>query len=782
MPGAGLLSLLLALILAFAWGLYWHWRLRRELTQIKELAQQLRRLAPGEHLLASSTTQGVTALVAGINYVVKRAGRAEREAAAVAQQLLADLGDRIREAVLVHRDVILYANKQFAMLVGIPRDELRGRRLSELVQSEYAELVSENLSRALEAEAAPERYELELQGVGGPPPRLEVTMAPIIYEHGSALLITGVEVIPTQTVPALLPRNGSHSRHQQALSSLPAAVITTDLAGLISHANPAAEELLGMASEQIVGRTLENVVSLVDETDQRLLLDPVRQSLASGAPVSLARRALLLSRPDGSERAVELSAAPIRLDDTHVAGAAVVLHDVTELRGLARQLSYQAAHDALTGLVNRREMERRLQEALEGGRRGEGPHLFCYLDLDRFKGVNDASGSHLAGDSVLRDVAKLLRAAVRDSDTVARLGGDEFGMLLMGCPLTKGRQIATDLCRDLGRHRFVWRDQIFNIGVSVGLLEISRESGTVEEAIAAADSACFMAKRSGTGQVIVYSARDEALARQSGEIQWLKRLEGALREERFTLYQQPIVPASGEEGEGPAAEVLVRLNDESGNEVAGCELVRAAERYKLMGRIDRWVVSNTLAAVAQGSLVLPPRRSVAINISGQTLSDAPFLDFVVECLDRSGVPAEQVCFELTESAVVAHLEAARRFAGVLHGMGCQFALDDFRAANGSFSSLRSLPLNYAKIDGSLMRNLVHDPVNQTLVGSMIKLARSFSFKVIAEQVEDASVLELARRMGVDYVQGYAIGHPVPLPVPSSRRVPVEPRAGGEDNS
>ncbi len=256
-------------------------------------------------------------------------------------------------------------------------------------------------------------------------------------------------------------------------------------------------------------------------------------------------------------------------------GAVVLLHDVSELRGLARQMSYQATHDALTGLVNRREFERRLEEAIESGHRGDGQHVLCYLDLDRFKVVNDTSG-HLAGDNMLRELAKLLRDAVRDSDTVARLGGDEFGLLLIGCPLEKARQIADDVCRSVGDHRFVWRDKIFNIGVSVGLVEISRESGTLEELLAAADSACYVAKKQGSGKVAVYSARDEALARHSGEIQWLQKLQGALRDNRFQLFHQPIVPAYGAAGGGPAMGVLVRLKDEDGREVPPAEFLRAA--------------------------------------------------------------------------------------------------------------------------------------------------------------------------------------------------------------
>jgi EAL domain-containing protein (putative c-di-GMP-specific phosphodiesterase class I) len=364
---------------------------------------------------------------------------------------------------------------------------------------------------------------------------------------------------------------------------------------------------------------------------------------------------------------------------------------------------------------------------------------------------------------MLREVAKLLRDAVRDSDTVGRLGGDEFGMLLIGCPLEKARQIADDVCRAVSDYRYVWKDRIFNIGVSIGIVEISRECGSLEELLAAADSACYVAKKQGTGRVVVYSARDEALARHSGEIQWLQRLQSALKENRFHLYYQSIVPTA-EEDHGPAMEVLVRLQDESGNDVAPSEFVRAAERYRLMGLVDRWVVQTTLAALGRGAISIPAKRSIAINISGQTLGDVQFLEFVVECLDSTGVSPEQVCFEITENAVVANLDHARRFVGVLHGMGCQFALDDFGSGVGSFSNLKTLPMDYLKIDGSFMRNLARDTVNQAMVTAMIKLARTLNFKVIAEQVEDAAALDTARRMGVDYVQGYAIDRPQPLPL------------------
>jgi len=760
---------ILCILLAIAAGvLLWLFAAqRRELTDVSQLSLQLQRIAIGGPLAgrvdSASSKPELSALVTAINHLLTRAA-AERDGGRVTPKLFAELGERIHEAVLVHREVILYANRQFAALVGADRADLAGRRLADVVAPEYAELVQENIRRRLGGEPAAERYEVEILGRDSQVSRLEISSARVDYDGGSALLMIGVEILPTQTVEALrLKTEGDSGAYLLALNSLAEAVIATDVDGRITYLNPAAERLSATTAAAAAGKSLEEIVGLVDETDRRPLSDPVRQALTSGAPVSLGRRALLISRQDASEHSIELSATPMRNAAGDQVGAVVLLHDVSEQRGLARQMSYQATHDALTGLVNRREFERRLEEAIERGHRGDGQHVLCYLDLDRFKVVNDTSG-HLAGDSMLREVAKLLRDAVRDSDTVGRVGGDEFGMLLVGCPLEKARQIADDVCRSVGEHRFVWRDKIFTIGVSVGLVEISRESGTLEELLTAADSACYVAKKQGSGRVAVYSARDEALARHTGEIQWLQKLQSALRESRFQLFYQPIVPAYGTDGGGPAMEVLVRLQDESGQQVPPLELVRAAERYRLMSLVDRWVVQTTLAALGRGAISVASDRCVAINVSGQTLADAQFLEFVVECLDSTGVLPSQVCFEISETAVVANLEHARRFVGVLHGMGCQFALDDFGSGVGSFSNLKSLPMDYLKIDGSFIRNLGRDSVNQAMVTAMIKLARTLNFKVIAEQVEDSAALDAARRMGVDFVQGYAIARPQPLPL------------------
>ena len=744
---------------------------RRQRGALEEVTQQLHRIAVGGSLRGrielATDQRELAALVTVTNHLLARAATAASESqpaavAAPAPAPVSELGDRLHEAVLIHGGRgILYANPQFAGLIGAQPAELIGRRLEDLVPPDYTELVGENIRRRLAGEAAATRYEVDLLGLQGQHARLELSAWPVDHEGQRALLIVGLEVLPTQTVAALGAPAVVRSRARAALESMPGAVVTVDPRGRVDYLNPAAAALLGVAVDTAPGVALEELARNLNEADRKLLAEPVQQALSAGTPVNLGRRPLVLGQ-EAAERLVEVTAAPLRDEVGDIAGAVLLLQDVTESRGLTRQISYQAAHDALTGLVNRREFERRLQEAVEGSRHGDGNHVLCYLDLDRFKAINDTSG-HQAGDSLLRDIAKLIRGGVRDSDTVGRLGGDEFGMLLMGCPLDKARQIADEVCRRVAEHRFVWRDRIFNVGASIGLVEISKESASVEEVLAAADSACYQAKRQG-GHVTVYSARDEVHARQSGEIHWLQLLQSALKEHRFELYCQPIVAAYGDGDAGPAMEVLVRLRNDAGEQVSPTDFLQAAERYRLMGLIDRQIVQTTFDALGRGAIALPPKRSIGINISGQTLADAQFLEFVVDCFDATGANPAQVCFEIAESAVIANLEHARRFIGVLHGMGCRFALDDFGSGMGSFSNLRLLAVDFLKIDGSFMRNLARDTVNQAMVTAMIKLARTLNFKVIAEQVEDEASVDAARAIGVDYLQGYALGRPVPLPI------------------
>jgi diguanylate cyclase (GGDEF)-like protein/PAS domain S-box-containing protein len=671
------------------------------------------------------------------------------------------LVETVHDAVLVHRENIVFANARFLDMLGMSAAEVVGKPLAQFAAPEYVELVATNLQRRLAGESSAERYEIELVGKHGEVTRVEISSTVIETAGEPALLLTALEML--SSVPQ--ESNPSRPRSMVTLDAMGESVITVDAEGRIDYINHAAAALLGQTSEQVLGKTFPDVASLVDESDRRSLGDPVRKALATGGRVTMGKRAMLVPVNGSLERSVEISVTPLKSNgNDFILGLVLVMHDTSEMRGLTRQMSYQASHDALTGLVNRREFERRLREAMDAAQAGDVAHALCYLDLDRFKVVNDTCG-HTAGDNMLREVATIIKDAVRDSDTAGRIGGDEFALLLVGCPLEKARQIADDVVRAVNDYRFVWKDKIFNIGVSIGLVEIGRGGGSIEDLMNSADSACYVAKKQGGVHVHVYSAREEANARHSGEIHWLQKLQGALRDNGFELYYQPIVHAHANVERGPALEVFVRLEAENGqpSEPPG-EFIRAAERYRLMPHVDRWVVQTVLSALGRGGMKLPPGRSVAINISGQTLGDADFLEFVVDCFDHTGANPVDICFEVTESAVVANLDHVRRFIAVLHGMGCEFALDDFGSGLSSFSTLKTLPMDYLKIDGSFIANLAVDTVNQAMVGAMIELSRSLRFRIVAEQVEDQLSLDTVKQMGIDFVQGFIIARPQPLSI------------------
>ena len=740
-------------------GIFFVWR-AREARALEEFSQQVWRLleAGGSGRIALGEKPAkLEKLGSAINKLLesreKRGARLRDR-----EQLFQQLVETVREAVVIHRKKIMYANSRFLTLLGATSAETVGKSLTQFVAPDYVDLVANNLQQRLAGEPSLQRYEVELVGPKGQVSRVELSSTVIDNAGEPALLLTALPTLPEDERGA----TASKPRAMVTLDAMGESVITVDTEGRIDYVNQAAATLLGQTFDQVMGKLFGDVATLVDETDRHLLGDPVRKALITGGRVSLSRRAVLVPANGSPERSVEISVTPLRFDDKETLGVVVVMHDTSELRGLTRQITYQASHDALTGLVNRREFERRLSEAIDSAQTGDSGHALCYLDLDRFKLVNDTCG-HTAGDNMLREVAALIKEAVRDSDTAGRIGGDEFALLLVGCPLEKARQIADDLMRSVNEYRFVWKDKIFDIGVSIGLVEIGRDAGSIEDLMNSADSACYVAKKAGGLRVHVYSAREEANARHSGEILWLQRLQGALRDNKFELYYQPIAPARAGGARGPALEVFVRLEAERGRPAAPpAEFIRAAERYRLMPHVDRWVVQAVLAAVGRGGLRLPPGRSLAINIAGQTLADATFLEFVVECFDHTGANPSDICFEISESSVVANLDHAQRFIAVLHGMGCEFALDDFGSGLSSFSSLKTLPIDYLKIDGSFIKDLAGDSVNQAVVAAMIELSHSLNIRIVAEHVEDQLSLDTVTGMGVDFVQGFVIGRPQPL--------------------
>jgi len=674
-------------------------------------------------------------------------------------RLFKDFARTLPEIVIIHDDKILLPNESAASLVGLEPAQLVGREISDLVKPAYRALFKKTVARRLAGENAPQRIEIQLINGNQTGLWVEAQSSNIEYHGQRAILTVARDISHRKSLEVSLSR--SKRQAQYTLESISEGVITTDNDGRIDYMNLSAETLLGTNRDDAAGHRVGELFTLVDDADRRPLGDPVERCLAMRRRVNMGRRAVMVSIDGETEHSVEITASPVRGPGDSISGTVVVFHDVSELRGLTQKMSYQATHDPLTGLVNRREFERCLDEAMDSAHAEEAVHMLFYMDLDRFKAVNDTCG-HLAGDNMLREVAALIKNEVRDSDYVGRLGGDEFGALLIGCPIEKARQIATDICNAVADYRFVWKDKIFNIGISIGLVELSHASGTLQDLMSAADSACYMAKQQGRGQVHIYSARDEAVARERGDIQWLRQLQTALHEDGFELAAQPIIAMTGKADSGPSVEVLIRLTNGRGHNSESAEFLRPAERYQMMPQIDRWVVNTTLGAIASGKIKLSARRSCAINLSSQTLGDETFLGFVVDSLDRTGVAPSAICFEVTEAAILSNVQHAQRFIEVLHGIGSEFSLDDFGSGLGSFSSLKHLPIDYLKIDGTYTRNLQTDLVNQEMVAAMIKLARTMSFRIVAEQVEHQEDFDWLRDSGVDFVQGYFIEAPARL--------------------
>jgi diguanylate cyclase (GGDEF)-like protein/PAS domain S-box-containing protein len=549
-------------------------------------------------------------------------------------------------------------------------------------------------------------------------------------------------------------------RAEVTLASIGDAVVTTDAQARIEYLNHAAEQLTGWTTADVRGRPLTEIAVLSDEQTRGPVANPVDACLAEGRPVSQQEHAMLRCR-SGEERAVVATAAPIRDHDGRVLGAVLVLRDIAAMRKLTRQLSWQASHDSLTGLNNRREFERQLQLAVEEAREGSASHVLCYLDLDQFKVVNDTCG-HAAGDELLRQIATRLQEQVRDSDVIARLGGDEFGVLLKGCSEEIAQRIAQKLLRAVKDHRFTWQGHSFDVGVSIGMVAIDAESGECTELLAHADVACYTAKDLGRNRAYFFQADDSQIRQRRGEMRWVPRLRRAIEEDRLRLYAQRIAPAAGPGERMPlCAEVLLRLVDEDGRVLSPGAFLPAAERYGFMPQLDRWVVRRVFEYLRNGANACTGG-VYSINLSGQSLGDDAFLGFIIGEIDRSGVDPQRVCFEITETAAIADLSRATRCIQVLRGMGCRFALDDFGTGVSSFAYLKNLKVDYLKIAGHFVTRIVEDPLDRSIVASIHEIGHIVGLRTVAEFVENDEMFARLREIGVDYVQGYGVHMPQSL--------------------
>ena len=538
-------------------------------------------------------------------------------------------------------------------------------------------------------------------------------------------------------------------RAQVTLSSIADAVITSNIKGLVIYMNAAAERLTGVDAEYANGKSLQTLFHLMTEDKTKTVDSAWLTDIASN------EAEVLLERSDGQAFVISKSASPLHDSNGVRFGTVTVLHDVTMLRAMSSQLSYQARYDELTGLVNRYEFDRKAQAAIDEAASGQHTHCLAYIDLDQFKIVNDTCG-HMSGDVLLKELALNLKAKLRGSDTLARLGGDEFALLLMGCSMDKAQQIVKGLLQVVQDYRFTCNNKVFKVGASIGLIEISpSHTYSLSDLISRVDSACYAAKGDGGNRIHVYRPDDIQLKNHNSQLQWVSRINAALEHNQFVLYMQPMagLQANSEQH----CELLIRMQGDDGTLYPPGSFLPAAERYRLMPQIDRWVVMAALAAIARKGANF--KAVCAINLSGQSLSQEGFLDYVIAQIKLHKVDAKRLCFEITETAVITNLDKARQFMQALRKIGCRFSLDDFGSGLSSFAYLKNLQVDFLKIDGMFVKSIVGNKIDRAMVDSINNIGHVMGLQTIAEFAENEEVIQVLKELGVDYAQGYGVAMP-----------------------
>lgn len=556
---------------------------------------------------------------------------------------------------------------------------------------------------------------------------------------------------------------------QVTLHSIGDGVITTDADGRVEYLNPVAERYTGWTTRDARGRLLFEVYRIVDERSGAAI-ESLPQAAGDSPQNEADAVAVRLVDRSGRECPIRYSHAPIRSRDGRALGMIVVFHDISQTRAMAQQLIWQASHDALTGLVNRREFERRLAELIETARTKGREHALMFMDLDNFKAVNDTCG-HSAGDELLRQLTAVMLTRMRGSDTLARLGGDEFGALLESCPPDQAVRIANAMRETVREFRFVWENKTFSVGVSIGLVLITAESGDSNQVLGFADACCYDAKNKGRDRVQVHRPGDRDVADKDSELQLVSQISRAFELGQFRLYRQRIMPLAENASQQPCYEVLVRMLDKSGALVPPTGFMPAAERYNLLTSIERWVISSLVeflyrqwqaGAIPHQLAADGTRGYYAVNLSGASINDKSFPDFLRNLLTRYQLPHGLLCIEITETTAISNLNRAAELIHEFKGVGCRFALDDFGTGMSSFAYLKYLPVDFLKIAGMFITDMATDPMDYAIVDSINRISHILGMQTVAESVEDALTLEKIKALKIDFAQGYFIAEPEAL--------------------
>lgn len=727
--------------------------LRRNVLRLHDVVEQRNQSNQALQCAQSALESLVASQAVALDHAIAEHGKAER--------LYRILWQTTTDAVLIidASSVIRYANPgstalfqhEAAQLLGQPLSLLQPERLRsshDLGMQRYQQTGARHLDWRSSEIVALRKDATEIP--------VEISFAEIDLE-GERLFVGFFRDVSArkQAEQALFEEK---ERAQATLRSIADGVIVVDAMGRITFMNPLAERLTGWSNSDARGRSHDEVMVFIDpDGKQPFSFGPLPDESELSMP--LLGKSLQLQRRDGEMLAIEGSITRLQDRSGRRAGSVVAFRDVSRWRQMTAQLSYQATHDPLTGLLNRSELERHLQAILETGSGGTEVHTLLYLDLDQFKVVNDTCG-HIAGDELLRQLSGVLRAQLRSNDTLARLGGDEFGVLLEKCPPEQATQIAEKLRVAVAEFPFSWGDQGFNIGVSIGQVCFSDDTMTFVELLSKADEACYLAKDLGRNRVHNYRPGDEELARRHGEMEWVGLIRKALKEERLVLYVQEIFDLK-DAAAPPHLEVLLRMRDEHGQLVPPMAFIPAAERYNLMPAIDRWVIDAVCTHLGKRIRVDPDaqKSSYAINLSGGSVTDAHLAQYIRERLVSSGVPGHCICFEITETAAIGNLSHAAKLMQDLKGLGCRFSLDDFGSGMSSFAYLKHLPVDFLKIDGSFVRDIADDPIDRAMVTAIHQIGHLMGLRTIAEFVENDRILLELRKIGVDYGQGFGLAKP-----------------------
>ena len=671
----------------------------------------------------------------------------------------------------LEHDMLLLSDQTCAILAIEPRVPLRLEEVLCFFPAAARETIKQCIA-ASSAHGTPFDIEIPLTNAAGHDLWARITGEIEPAQHGQPRLVGAFKDV-THSHVTELALAASRELLQVTLESIGDAVITTDLVGAVSWLNPVAERLTGWLNAEALGQPLPAVFNIINDESRQAAENPVARCLQEGKISGLVSDTVLISR-HGVEYGIEDSASPIRDRDGQALGAVLVFHDVTEQRRLSREMSYRATHDPLTGLTNRAEFEARLKRVLARAHEDASANALMYIDLDQFKIVNDSCG-HAVGDQLLKQISALLNVCVRKRDTLARLGGDEFGVILEHCSVGQAERVAQQICDAMDDFRFFHDGKRYRVGTSIGLVPVNRDWPTPASVMQAADTGCYAAKEAGRNRVHVWRDEDQAMLVRHGEMQWTNRIELALDEDRFELYAQRIVPLKSLGG-GLHCEILLRMRDTDGTVILPGAFLPAAERFHLASRIDRRVVHKVFEWLTALNGASDTIDTVAVNLSGQSIGDRAFHRFIAEMVARAQFKVDKLCFEITETAVVTHLDDARTFIMEMRDLGVRMALDDFGAGASSFGYLKTLPVNYLKIDGQFIRDLMTDPLDLVAVRCFIEVARVASIETIAEFVETEAVLAALREMGVDFAQGYLLHRPEPLAklIHAASHVPAQP--------